>query len=98
MNEKINESNEKNTNNQKENAMSKNELYRFYTQELPPFVIAVRFDLRDKDVSLSAKLLKAADEKDWNTVTALLEQKADPRICRLYDGFNLESALSVALQ
>lgn len=78
--------------------MSKKELDRFYDQELPEYVCAVRFDLRDKDVSLSAKLLEAANKEDWNTVTALLEQGADPRICRISDGNTRESALFLALK
>ena len=98
MTDGINESNKKTTNNQKENAMSKKELDRFYDQELPKFVFAVRFDLRDGDVSLSAKLLAAADKQDWNSVTALLEQGADPRICRISDGNTRESALFIALK
>ena len=78
--------------------MSKKELDRFYNQELPEYVFAVRFDLRDKNVSLSAKLLEAADKEDWNSVTALLEQGADPRICRISDGITRESALFLALK
>ena len=77
--------------------MSKKEMELFYDQELPEFVRAVRFDLRHKDVLLSAKLLKAADEEDWNRVAALLEQGADPRICRISDGTTRVSALYLAM-
>lgn len=73
------------------------EMEQFYNQDLPMYVCAVRFDLRDGDVQLSAKLLKAADEEDWNSVTALLKQGADPRICRVSDGNTCESALYLAL-
>ena len=78
--------------------MSKKEMELFYDQELPEYVCAVRFDLRHKDVQLSAKLLEAADKEDWDRVTALLEQGADPRICRISDGNTRESALFIALR
>ena len=56
----------------------------------------IREDLSG-DVLLSAKLVKAAFEKNWGEVENLLDQGADPRICRHADGYGVESALYFAL-
>jgi hypothetical protein len=45
----------------------------------------------------SAKLVLAAFEKKWSEVESLLEQGADPRICRRGDAYGVESALYFAL-
>ena len=74
------------------------EMEQFCNQKFMKNVNAVRFDLRHKDVSLSARLLEAADKEDWTRVTALLEQGADPRICRISDGTTCESALYLAMK
>lgn len=50
------------------------------------------------DALLSAKLVKAAFEKNWSEVEALLAEGADPRICRRGDAFGVESALFYALR
>lgn len=73
------------------------EMEQFYVQELPEYVCAVRFDLRDGNVPLSAKLLESADKHDWDAVSAFLKQGADPRICRISDGTTCISALYLAL-
>ena len=78
--------------------MNNNELARFSDIELPAGIEAVRFDLRRKDVALSAKLVAAAVQGDWPLAASLLEQKADPRICRHTDGMSCESALYLALK
>lgn len=49
------------------------------------------------DAMLSAKLVLAAIEKKWDEVETLLEQGADPRICRRGDAYGVESALYFAL-
>ena len=49
------------------------------------------------DAMLSAKLVLAAFEKKWSEVESLLEQGADPRICRRGDAYGVESALYFAL-
>ena len=49
------------------------------------------------DAMLSAKLVLAAFEKKWSEVETLLEQGADPRICRRGDAYGVESALYFAL-
>lgn len=49
------------------------------------------------DVLQSAKLVLAAFEKKWSEVESLLEQGADPRICRRGDAYGVESALYFAL-
>ena len=49
------------------------------------------------DAMQSAKLVLAAFEKRWNEVETLLEQGADPRICRRGDAYGVESALYFAL-
>ena len=49
------------------------------------------------DAMQSAKLVLAAFEKKWSEVESLLEQGADPRICRHADGYGVESALYFAL-
>ena len=56
----------------------------------------IREDLSG-DVLLSAKLVKAAFEKNWKEVEILLADGADPRICRRGDAFGVESALYYAL-
>lgn len=50
------------------------------------------------DVLLSAKLVKAAFEENFDEVEKLLSQGADPRICRRGDAFGVESALYYALK
>ena len=57
----------------------------------------VREDLSG-NVLLSAKLVKAAFEKNWKEVETLLADGADPRICRRGDAFGVESALYYALK
>lgn len=49
------------------------------------------------DAMQSAKLVLAAIEKKWSEVETLLEQGADPRICRRGDAYGVESALYFAL-
>lgn len=49
------------------------------------------------DVMQSAELVLAAFEKKWDEVTQLLDQGADPRICRRGDAYGVESALYFAL-
>ena len=49
------------------------------------------------DAMQSAKLVLAAFEKKWSEVESLLEQGADPRICRRGDAYGVESALYFAL-
>lgn len=50
------------------------------------------------DVLLSAKLVKAAFEENFDEAEKLLSQGADPRICRRGDAFGVESALYYALK
>lgn len=57
----------------------------------------IREDLKG-DALLSAELVKAALEKRWQDVERLLENGADPRICRYGDAYGKESALFYALQ
>ena len=57
----------------------------------------IREDLSG-NVLLSAKLVKAAFEKNWKEVETLLSDGADPRICRRGDAFGVESALYYALK
>ena len=56
----------------------------------------IREDLQG-DVMQSAQLVLAAFEKKWSEVENLLEQGADPRICRRGDAYGVESALYFAL-
>ena len=49
------------------------------------------------DAMLSAKLVLAAFEKRWDEVENLLENGADPRICRWGDAYGVESSLYFAL-
>ena len=49
------------------------------------------------DAMQSAKLVLAAFEKKWSEVESLLEQGADPRICRGGEAYGVESALYFAL-
>ena len=57
----------------------------------------IRQDLKG-DALKSARLVLAAKEKRWQEVEKLLEEGADPRICRYSDvGIELESALYYAL-
>ena len=56
----------------------------------------IREDL-PKDAMQSAKLVLAAFEKRWDEVENLLENGADPRICRRGDAYGVESALYFAL-
>ncbi len=57
----------------------------------------IRQDLKG-DALQSARLVLAAKEKRWQEVEKLLEEGADPRICRYSDvGIELESALYYAL-
>ena len=57
----------------------------------------IREDLSG-NVLLSAKLVKAAFEKNWKEVETLLADGADPRMCRRGDAFGVESALYYALK
>ena len=57
----------------------------------------IREDLSG-NVLISAKLVKAAFEKNWKEVETLLADGADPRICRRGDAFGVESALYYALK
>lgn len=70
--------------------ITKEDMHNFYFQYI------VREDL-DGDPLLSLNLLEAAEDKDWQRVEALLEQGADPRICRSTDNNCVESALVMAL-
>ena len=64
--------------------------------EMENRVWQIREDLPG-DAVLSAKLVLAAFEKKWSEVESLLEQGADPRICRRGDAYGVESALYFAL-
>ena len=64
--------------------------------EMENRVWQIREDLPG-DVMQSAKLVLAAFEKKWSEVESLLEQGADPRICRRGDAYGVESALYFAL-
>ena len=64
--------------------------------EMENRVWQIREDLPG-DAVLSAKLVLAAFEKKWSEVENLLEQGADPRICRRGDAYGVESALYFAL-
>ena len=64
--------------------------------EMENRVWQIREDLPG-DVMQSAKLVLAAFEKKWSEVETLLEQGADPRICRRGDAYGVESALYFAL-
>ena len=72
-----------------------------YTQEwlVPGYEIdQLREDLTG-DVLASAKLVKAACDKNWNEVEKMLDEGADPRICRLaYASGEIHSALFMALK
>jgi len=57
----------------------------------------IREDLTG-DALLSAKLVKAAFEENFDEVEKLLSQGADPRICRRGGAFGVESALYYALK
>ena len=70
--------------------ITKEDMHNFYFQYI------VREDL-DSDPLLSLNLLEAAEDKDWQRVETLLEQGADPRICRSTDNNCVESALVMAL-
>ena len=70
--------------------ITKEDMHNFYFQYI------VREDL-DGDPLLSLNLLEAAEDKDWQRVETLLEQGADPRICRSTDNNCVESALVMAL-
>ena len=64
--------------------------------EMENRVWQIREDLPE-DAVQSAKLVLAAFEKKWSEVESLLEQGADPRICRRGDAYGVESALYFAL-
>ena len=64
--------------------------------EMENCIRQIREDLPG-DVMQSAKLVLAAFEKKWSEVESLLEQGADPRICRRGDAYGVESALYFAL-
>ena len=72
-----------------------------YTQEwlVPGYEIdQLREDLTG-DVLASANLVKAACDKNWNEVENMLDEGADPRICRLaYASGEIHSALFMALK
>ena len=70
--------------------ITKEDMHNFYFQYI------VREDL-NSDPWLSLNLLEAAENKDWQRVETLLEQGADPRICRSTDNDCVESALVMAL-
>lgn len=57
----------------------------------------IREDL-DGDPLLSAKLVKAALNENWEEAERLLDAGADPRICRFGDAFGVESALFRAIR
>jgi hypothetical protein len=67
------------------------------TLEMEHYVRIIRQDLHG-DALQSARLVRAAQEKNWKEVEKLLEDGADPRICReaTPDG-NMVSALYYAL-
>lgn len=67
------------------------------TLEMEHYVRIIRQDLHS-DALQSARLVRAAQEKNWKEVEKLLEDGADPRICReaTPDG-NMVSALYYAL-
>ena len=65
--------------------------------EMEERIHAIREDLTG-DALLSAKLVKAAKENNWEEVEKLLADGADPRICRSGDAFGVESALYYALK
>ena len=64
--------------------------------EMENCIRQIREDLPG-DVMQSAKLVLAAFEKRWDEVENLLENGADPRICRRGDAYGVESALYFAL-
>jgi len=64
--------------------------------EMENRVWQIREDLPG-DAVQSAKLVLAAFEKKWSEVESLLEQGADPRICRGGEAYGVESALYFAL-
>ena len=64
--------------------------------EMENCIRQIREDLPG-DVMQSAKLVLAAFEKKWSEVENLLENGADPRICRRGDAYGVESALYFAL-
>ena len=65
--------------------------------ELEENIHAIREDLAG-DPLASAKLVKAAFERNWDEVEKLLVTGADPRICRWGSSFGVESALYYALK
>ena len=67
------------------------------TLEMEHYIRIIRQDLH-VDALQSARLVRAAQEKNWKEVEKLLEEGADPRICReaTPDG-NMVSALHYAL-
>ena len=64
--------------------------------EMENCIRQIREDLPG-DAVQSAKLVLAAFEKKWSEVENLLENGADPRICRRGDAYGVESALYFAL-
>lgn len=64
--------------------------------EMEERIHVIREDLTG-DALLSAKLVKAAFENNWEEVKKLLAAGADPRICRRGDAYGVESALYFAL-
>lgn len=74
---------------------SKNESF---PAPLPDNIEAVRYDLEQENVVLSARLVDAAAHGCWPEVRRLLMNGADPRICRYTGGGRCESALYFALK
>ena len=64
----------------------------------PENIEAVRYDLEQEDVMLSARLVDAAAHGRWPEVMLLLQNGADPRICRHTGEGRCESALYFALK
>lgn len=65
--------------------------------ELEENIHVIREDLTG-DALASAKLVKAALDRNWDEVEKLLAAGADPRICRWGSAFGVESALYYALR
>ena len=64
--------------------------------EMEYHIHVIREDLKG-DRLQSAKLVKAAYESNWKEVETLLEQGADPKICRYGDAIDKKSALYFAM-
>ena len=74
---------------------SKNESF---PSPLPDNIEALRYDLEQGNVLLSARLVDAAAHGRWPEVRQLLADGADPRICRYTAGRRCKSALYFALK